>query len=405
MSENSFCGYIPQELGSLSSLQIALNLSYNKLSGQIPSQLGNLIMLESLQLNNNHLSGEIPNSFNSLSSLLSFNFSYNDLIGPLPSLSLFQNSTFSSFSGNKGLCGGHLVPCPNSPTHSSPNKLGKILAIVAAIISAVSLVLIVAIIYLMRNFTVSQQVIDKPNSPHVSNMYFFPKEELSFQDMVEATENFHSKYEIGKGGSGTVYRADISTDDHTNMNSIAIKKLTSNSHSFDVNGCFRAEILTLGKIRHRNIVKLYGFCNYSGSNMLLYEYMEKGSLGELLHGESSSSLDWYSRFRIALGTAQGLSYLHHDCKPRIIHRDIKSNNILIDHEFEAHVGDFGLAKLIDISKSKSMSAVVGSYGYIAPGKQSFKHILFSINRCFTPAMWASFGLSPLIFFFRLPPIM
>ncbi|XP_045788144.1 probable leucine-rich repeat receptor-like protein kinase At2g33170 [Trifolium pratense] len=103
--------------------------------------------------------------------------------------------------------------------------------------------------------------------------------------------------------------------------------------------------------------------------MLLYEYMEKGSLGELLHGESSSSLDWYSRFQIALGTAHGLSYLHHDCKPRIIHRDIKSNNILIDHEFEAHVGDFGLAKLIDISKSKSMSAVVGSYGYIAPGVQ------------------------------------
>ncbi|XP_058780559.1 LRR receptor-like serine/threonine-protein kinase RGI2 [Vicia villosa] len=100
--------------------------------------------------------------------------------------------------------------------------------------------------------------------------------------------------------------------------------------------------------------------------MPFYEHMEKGSLGELLHGEASSSLDWYSRFRIALGTAQGLSYLHHDCKPRIIHRDIKSNNILIDHEFEAHVGDFGLAKLIDISKSKSVSAVVGSYGYIAP---------------------------------------
>ena len=104
--------------------------------------------------------------------------------------------------------------------------------------------------------------------------------------------------------------------------------------------------------------------------------MEKGSLGELLHGSYHSYLDWPTRFAIALGAAQGLAYLHHDCKPRIIHRDIKSNNILLDAKFEAHVGDFGLAKVIDMPHSKSMSAVAGSYGYIAPGKFHF-HSLYS----------------------------
>lgn len=99
--------------------------------------------------------------------------------------------------------------------------------------------------------------------------------------------------------------------------------------------------------------------------MLLYEYLENGSLGEVLHG-ASYSLDWSMRFMIALGAAEGLAYLHHDCKPRIIHRDIKSNNILLDENFEAHVGDFGLAKVIDMPQSKSMSAIAGSYGYIAP---------------------------------------
>ncbi|KAK9293099.1 hypothetical protein L1049_021084 [Liquidambar formosana] len=146
---------------------------------------------------------------------------------------------------------------------------------------------------------------------------------------------------------------------------IAVKKLASNREGNNVDNSFRAEILTLGKIRHRNIVKLYGFCYHQGSNLLLYEYMARGSLGELLHGDSCC-LDWQTRFMVALGAAQGLSYLHHDCKPRIVHRDIKSNNILLDYNFEAHVGDFGLAKVIDMPQSKSMSAVAGSYGYIAP---------------------------------------
>lgn len=199
--------------------------------------------------------------------------------------------------------------------------------------------------------------------------------------MVEVTNNFDENFVIGRGACGTVYKAVIQSGQ-----TIAVKKLSSHREGNNIDNSFHAEILTLGKIRHRNIVKLYGFCYHQGSNLLLYEYMSRGSLGELLHRESSM-LDWDTRYMIALGAAEGLSYLHHDCKPRIIHRDIKSNNILLDENFEAHVGDFGLAKTIDMPQSKSMSAVAGSYGYITPGElslsiftailfTSMKHILF-----------------------------
>jgi len=194
----------------------------------------------------------------------------------------------------------------------------------------------------------------------MSDVYFFPKEGFTFQDLAEATDNFSEAVVIGRGACGTVYKAIMRSGEF-----IAVKKLASQREGNIVENSFNAEISTLGKIRHRNIVKLYGFCYHRESNLLLYEYMPKGSLGELLHGKTSI-LDWDTRYKIALGAAEGLSYLHHDCKPCIIHRDIKSNNILLDENFEAHVGDFGLAKLIDVPYSKSMSAVAGSYGYIAP---------------------------------------
>jgi hypothetical protein len=373
MGGNLFSGEIPVTLGGILSLQIALNLSYNNLSGPIPTELGNLVLLEFLLLNNNHLSGEIPGSFEKLSSLLGCNFSNNDLTGPLPSLSLFQKTGIGSFFGNKGLCGGPFGNCNGSPSFSSnPSdaegrslRIGKIIAIISAVIGGISLILILVIVYFMRRpVDMVAPLQDQSSSSPISDIYFSPKDEFTFQDLVVATENFDDSFVIGRGACGTVYRADLPCG-----RIIAVKRLASNREGSNIDNSFRAEIQTLGNIRHRNIVKLYGFCYHQGSNLLLYEYLAKGSLGELLHG-SPSSLDWRTRFKIALGSAHGLAYLHHDCKPRIFHRDIKSNNILLDEKFDARVGDFGLAKVIDMPHSKSMSAVAGSYGYIAPGKLS-----------------------------------
>lgn len=181
---------------------------------------------------------------------------------------------------------------------------------------------------------------------------------------MDATSNFSEEAIIGEGASGMVYKA-VMGDGEV----IAIKKIKCSGDREKSGGdsSFWSEILTLGKIRHRNIVRLHGFCYHQESNLLLYEYMPNGSLGDILHGSGKQcGLDWDARYKIALGAAEGLCYLHYGCRPQIIHRDIKSSNILLDDMLQAHVGDFGLAKLIDLPDSKSMTAVAGSYGYIAP---------------------------------------
>ncbi|MBA0798127.1 hypothetical protein Gohar_008752 [Gossypium harknessii] len=144
---------------------------------------------------------------------------------------------------------------------------------------------------------------------------------------------------------------------------VAIKRLVGGRNDSG----FSAEIQTLGRIRHRNIVRLLGYVSNKDTNLLLYEYMPNGSLGEMLHGPKGAHLQWERRYTIALEAARGLCYLHHDCSPLIIHRDVKSNNILLGEDYEAHVADFGLAKFLqDAGASECMSSIAGSYGYIAP---------------------------------------
>jgi serine/threonine protein kinase len=148
-------------------------------------------------------------------------------------------------------------------------------------------------------------------------------------------------------------------------------KLGGGGGSGNEDNGFAAEIRTLGKIRHRNIVRLLGWCSSGrdSSPLLVYEHMPNGSLAELLHGrKNKAALGWQRRFGIAVGAARGLRYLHHDCSPTIVHRDVKSSNILLDANYEAHVANFGLARALDARQPESMSSVAGSYGYIAPGK-------------------------------------
>jgi hypothetical protein len=174
---------------------------------------------------------------------------------------------------------------------------------------------------------------------------------------------------VGRGGAGVVYAGRTRSG-----GAIAVKRLQAQGGAGDDRG-FKAEVRTLGSIRHRNIVRLLAFCTNRDANVLVYEYMGGGSLGEVLHGNGKkrggASLAWERRYRIALEAARGLCYLHHDCTPMIVHRDVKSNNILLGDNLEARVADFGLAKFLRRSSGgatdECMSAVAGSYGYIAPG--------------------------------------
>ncbi|KAL3676987.1 hypothetical protein R1sor_026935 [Riccia sorocarpa] len=128
---------------------------------------------------------------------------------------------------------------------------------------------------------------------------------------------------------------------------------------------FRREIETFRKVRHRNLVRLIGFCKWENLKFLVLKFLNNGSLYHVLH-EANGLLDWDSMYRVAVGTALGLEYLHCDCVPPIIYRDVKSANILLDDNLKPHITDFGTAKFQDVSKSNSTSALVGTYGYIAP---------------------------------------
>ncbi|KAI3773463.1 hypothetical protein L1987_47992 [Smallanthus sonchifolius] len=183
-----------------------------------------------------------------------------------------------------------------------------------------------------------------------------------FHKVIEATEDLNDRYVIRKGAHRTVYKASLGQD-----GVYAVKKLMFGSRKEGRMNMVR-EIETVGKVRHRNLVRLEDIWMKKDYGLILYRYMHKGSLHDILHEvRPPPSLDWSIRCNIALGTAHGLAYLHFDCDPPIVHRDIKPMNILLDAELEPHISDFGIAKLLDQSSQALMSGTLqGTIGYIAP---------------------------------------
>ncbi|KAK0583895.1 hypothetical protein LWI29_004682 [Acer saccharum] len=185
---------------------------------------------------------------------------------------------------------------------------------------------------------------------------------IAFEDIIEATEDFDIKYCIGTGGYGSVYKAQLSND-----RVFALKKLhRSEFGELIFMKSFENEARVLSKIRHRNIVKLYGFCLHKKCMFLIYEYMSKGSLFCVLRYHNKAiKLDWSKRVNIVKSVAHALSYLHHSCTPSIVHRDISSNNVLLNQESNAFLADFGTAKFLH-PDSSNRTLLAGTRGYIAP---------------------------------------
>ncbi|KAJ8775098.1 hypothetical protein K2173_020102 [Erythroxylum novogranatense] len=185
---------------------------------------------------------------------------------------------------------------------------------------------------------------------------------IAFQDIIDATDNFDIRYCIGTGGYGSVYKAQLPSG-----KVVAIKKLHgSESEEPALDECFRNEVKMLTEIRHKNIVKLHGFCLHRRSMFLVYEYMERGSLFYALRTDSLAvELGWRKRVKIIQGVAYALAYMHHDCNPPIVHRDISSNNILLNSSLDGFISDFGAARILDPGSS-NRTLVAGTCGYIAP---------------------------------------
>ncbi|KAJ6803272.1 putative receptor-like protein kinase [Iris pallida] len=184
---------------------------------------------------------------------------------------------------------------------------------------------------------------------------------FTLRDLEYATSRFSKENIIGEGGYGVVYRGRL-----INGTEVAVKKLLNNMGQAEKE--FRVEVEAIGHVRHKNLVRLLGYCVEGIHRMLVYEYVNNGNLEQWLHGamRQHGVLTWEARMKIILGTAKALAYLHEAIEPKVVHRDIKSSNILIDDEFNSKVSDFGLAKLLGSGKSYVTTRVMGTFGYVAP---------------------------------------
>ncbi|XP_008787754.2 leucine-rich repeat receptor-like serine/threonine-protein kinase BAM1 [Phoenix dactylifera] len=381
LGQNQFSGCIPPEIGKLQQLSkmdfsgnrfscpipaetskckllTFIDLSRNNLSGEIPVEITEMRILNYLNLSRNHLEGEIPTSISTMQSLTAVDFSYNNLSGLVPGTGQFSYFNQTSFVGNPDLCGPYLGPCrPGIPDDSHPSHSKGPLS------ASLKLLLVIGLLFCSIAFAIAAIIkarsLKKAREARAWKFTAFQRLDFTCDDVLDCLKEENI---IGKGGAGIVYKGVM-----RNGEEVAVKRLPAMSRGSSHDHGFSAEIQTLGRIRHRHIVRLLGFCSNHETNLLVYEYMPNGSLGEVLHGKKGGHLQWDTRYKIAVEAAKGLCYLHHDCSPLILHRDVKSNNILLDSNFEAHVADFGLAKFLqDSGTSECMSAIAGSYGYIAP---------------------------------------
>ncbi|XP_015939596.1 probable receptor-like protein kinase At5g18500 [Arachis duranensis] len=184
---------------------------------------------------------------------------------------------------------------------------------------------------------------------------------FTLRDLELATNRFSKENVLGEGGYGVVYRGQL-----INGTSVAVKRILNNIGQAEKE--FRVEVEAIGHVRHKNLVRLLGYCIEGTHRILVYEYVNNGNLEQWLHGamRHHGYLTWEARIKILLGTAKALAYLHEAIEPKVVHRDIKSSNILIDDDFNAKVSDFGLAKLLGAGKSHVTTRVMGTFGYVAP---------------------------------------
>ncbi|KAK9266191.1 hypothetical protein L1049_003437 [Liquidambar formosana] len=415
LSHNFLNGSISLQIGNSSALN-TIDLSHNLINGEIPPQLGSLMNLEYLYLSHNNLSGTFPSS---LIFLHGIDLSYNALEGQIPD-EFWNKYSSEAFIGNEGLCSDIMAssPCTPSPTtihttssttihttssttiHTSYNtntgSMNKKPRNIAVHYTSIFIPMDIFLVFYSFGFLVLCQRFCQRKDKNTQSEARATKNgillptwickrrnaqsearttkhgnlfsiwnydgKIAFEEIVKATEDFDIRYCIGTGGYGSVYKAQLP---HSEI--VAVKKLhrlEAEEPAFDKS--FRNEAQVLSNIRHRNIVKLYGFCLHNRCMFLVYEYMERGSLFYVLRNEVDAvELDWAKRVNIVKAIAHALSYMHHDCTPPIVHRDISSNNILLNAKLDAFVSDFGTARLLD-PESSNQTIIAGTYGYIAP---------------------------------------
>lgn len=358
-----------QNLDSLQHLE-KLNLSFNRLTS-FGSSLGNLDSLQVLDLQNNSLQGTLPDGLGDLENLHLLNVENNKLEGTLPQ-SLNRDSLEVRTSGNlclsfstmtcNGVSSNPSIQTPQvtivtNKKHSKYNHIAIILGATGGALFVLLLVSLVVFLYVRRR-TADQVTFTATAATDMRN--WNAAGVFSHKEIKAATNNF--KEVIGRGSFGSVYLGKLSDGKQVAVK-VRFDRTQLGADSF-IN-----EVHLLSQIRHQNLVCLEGFCYEAKQQILVYEYLQGGSLADHLYGSNSKkfSLSWVRRLKIAVDAAKGLDYLHNGSEPRIIHRDVKCSNILLDKDMNAKVCDFGLSKQVIRADATHVTTVVkGTAGYLDP---------------------------------------
>jgi serine/threonine protein kinase len=241
---------------------------------------------------------------------------------------------------------------PSLPPQRKSRKKLYLIILVPTIIAIILLLAISGAAYIIRRKKYEELREDWEQE--------YGPQRFSYKDLYKATTGFTDRKLLGSGGFGKVYRGVLPS---SNMQ-VAIKKVSHDSKQGTKQ--FVAEIASMGRLRHRNLVQLLGYCRRKGELLLVYDYMPNGSLDKLLFRNDTPSLNWVQRYQVLRGVASALLYLHEEWEQVVLHRDVKASNILLDDDFNGRLGDFGLAKFYDRGANPQTTCVVGTVGYIAP---------------------------------------
>ncbi|XP_034696322.1 senescence-induced receptor-like serine/threonine-protein kinase [Vitis riparia] len=338
---------------------ISLNLSSSNLSGNILASFLSLKSLQTLDLSYNNLTGPVPEFFADWPSLKTLNLTGNNLTGSVPQAvtDKFKDGTLS-LGENPNLC--PTVSCQGQKKKKKKNKF--FVPVLTSILSAIVILVLIAALAIIRKLTKRREtkattietVTERPKEGPLKSGNF----EFTYSEVVGITDNFNRP--IGRGGFGEVYLGTLADDTQ-----VAVKVHSPSSNQGPK--AFRAEAKLLTRVHHKNLVRLIGYCDDSTNMVLIYEYMSNGNLQQKLSArEAADVLNWKQRLQIAVDAAHGLEYLHNGCKPPIVHRDMKSSNILLTESLQAKIADFGMSRDL-----QSLSTdPVGTPGYFDPECQS-----------------------------------
>jgi Leucine-rich repeat (LRR) protein len=430
LSRNRLSGEVPPEIGAMRNLSllhldnnrltgrlppeisrvplVVLNVSRNIISGAIPSEIGRIRCLEMMDLSYNNFSGELPGSLSQLTELTRFNVSYNRLLsGNVPTTGQFGTFDEQSFLGDPLIsfpAGAGKQPPPeaaDAPTVRGRGMSRKTIAVwflFSLLVAFVAGALVFFMANLRARFPVDQEpdpesfpcentkcgsgkcslqlsASSPPSGSSSSSstgcssstegvkVFQLCKTAFTYRDIVAATSNFSDDLVIGRGGYGVVYRG-VLPDGRT----VAVKRL-ARPRDGDCEREFRAEMEVLADRMgsawpHPNLVTLYGWCLSGSAKILVYEHLDGGNLESLI--PDTAAFGWARRLDTAVGVARALVFLHHECRPAVVHRDVKASNVLLDRDGRAKVTDFGLARVVRPGDTHVSTVVAGTVGYVAP---------------------------------------